>query len=525
MLRALVLAVSADASTGPVSAAADVDELSTLLGAVTLQTPVKLPASAPAPVESAFADVEGATELDSQTLSDPLLDVPCDENTEVVSDQVPVDSVISEIPQDVPDVSAEDSEIEFNIKPTHPATASVGSPSPEEPESLFAAQDILEESVEQVTGEPGIAISVQNQLETSGSLKVDDSVTELAEPPQPVSEPEASAQVEAAVQIVDEARTAVSTVAGSEELVDNQPVATEPGSEVSPDSSPLLPRGSYNIDFDSIDLENFNPFGNKSEVGPGGISTGVTAAAAKHPLQTTPAKVASPKKPSPKKSSPAKATPTSKKPAVTAESVVSAESDNPTAPAESVKSEQTEPVGPDQPQTEPFPPVEETNAEAAPDSPPLVPKGSYNIDFDAIDLDSFNPFGTKSRVDNDTDLPVKKPASPAQPSPEKPVAHKQPTPKKATPRKSTPKKTTPKKASPKKSPQKRDEELDDSFHDAVEEIEVRITPFSACVHLSCSHRCENVRTCMMHIRSESVVSRQPGGKGVLPHAPPRRKSW
>lgn len=105
-----------------------------------------------------------------------------------------------------------------------------------------------------------------------------------------------------------------------------------------------------------------------------------------------------------------------------------------------------------------------------PQSPPIAPKGSYNIDFDSIDFENFNPFETKSKVSNngealpaqnsvsDTAVSVKK-DTPAKASPKKPV-------KKATPKKPTPKKQpTPKKASPVKA-----EEADDSFHDAVEEV-------------------------------------------------------
>ena len=121
----------------------------------------------------------------------------------------------------------------------------------------------------------------------------------------------------------------------------------------------------------------------------------------------------------------------------------------------------------------------ETPQEPEPESPPLLPKGSYNIDFDSIDLENFNPFGAKSKISTDTALP-------GQPS-----TQIQFSPKKASPKKLSPKKTSPKKASPKKPSPKKvevEEELDDSFHDAVEEvsvndgesIEVRKLPSEIC---------------------------------------------
>ena len=105
-----------------------------------------------------------------------------------------------------------------------------------------------------------------------------------------------------------------------------------------------------------------------------------------------------------------------------------------------------------------------------PESPPLVPKGSYNIDFDSIDLENFNPFGAKSTVVNDTPLP----GAPTNQSESEPNKE---SPKKVTPKK-TPKKVSPKKASPKKALPKKEveeDEVDDSFHDAVEEVSLSET--------------------------------------------------
>ena len=83
-----------------------------------------------------------------------------------------------------------------------------------------------------------------------------------------------------------------------------------------------------------------------------------------------------------------------------------------------------------------------------PESPPLLPKGSYNIDFDSIDLESFNPFGTKSKVGTVTALPGSGTQTPA-----KKVSPKEASPNKLTPKNSFPKKASPKKPSPKEGKQ------------------------------------------------------------------------
>ena len=224
-----------------------------------------------------------------------------------------------------------------------------------------------------------------------------------------------------------------------------------------PSSPPLVPKGSYNIDFDTIDLENFNPFGTKSKVGndtilpsPSAVqpSPEKTSVGEGSPRKTTPKK-------SPKKVSPKKASPEKKEKLIPA--VVEAEHSEQVAAA--VKRDDPEIVVNAEDQLPP-----------KPGSPPLVPKGSYNIDFDSIDLENFNPFGTKSKVANDTALP----GAPTEQA--EFVANKE-SPKKVTPKK-TPKKVSPKKTSPKKaSPRKEieEDEIDDSFHDAVEEVSLNET--------------------------------------------------
>ena len=186
------------------------------------------------------------------------------------------------------------------------------------------------------------------------------------------------------------------------------------------------------------------------------------------PPKTTPKK--SPKKVSPKKASPEK----NEKLIPTA--IETDHSEQVAAAVPAVKHDDPEIVANAEDQLPP-----------KPESPPLVPKGSYNIDFDSIDLENFNPFGTKSTVANDTPLPGA-PTNQAESEPNKE------SPKKVTPKK-TPKKISPKKASPKKALPKKEveeDEIDDSFHDAVEEVslsetkplEVRNAPPYNCLNVS-----------------------------------------
>ena len=234
--------------------------------------------------------------------------------------------------------------------------------------------------------------------------------------------------------------------------------ATECEPTPEPSSPPLVPKGSYNIDFDAIDLENFNPFGTKSKVGNDTIlpsPSAVQPSPEKTPVGEDSPPKNTPKK-SPKKVSPKKASPEKKEKLIPS----AIETEHPEQVAAAVEQDNPEIVANTEDQLHP-----------KPGSPPLVPKGSYNIDFDSIDLENFNPFGTNSKVANDTVLPG------ASTDQDGFVADKE-SPKKVTPKK-TPKKASSKKASPPKkaSPRKEieEEEIDGSFHDAVEEVSLNET--------------------------------------------------
>ena len=247
-------------------------------------------------------------------------------------------------------------------------------------------------------------------------------------------------------------------------------------------SSPPISKGNYNIDFDSIDLENFNPFGTKSKVSQDIPADSIPADCAdtKVPLTEEAHEVPIP---------------------VTQElnAAVPEVNESIKEVPQSLEQEIVENKKNSSPQKEESakivePSCEKTNEEVllekspsntqglsaepsanqeTPSSPPLVPKGSYNIDFDSIDLESLDPFGTKSKVSSDVDsLPVS--AKPVESSTVPPATQDKPENIKTSPKKPSPKKVSPKKASPKVSPKKKPEEEDESpetsFHDAVEVI-------------------------------------------------------
>ena len=279
-------------------------------------------------------------------------------------------------------------------------------------------------------------------------------------------------------EATETASTSLKQTLEEEKLAQSESLpATECEPTPEPSSPPLVPKGSYNIDFDAIDLENFNPFGTKSKVdndavlpGPSAVqpSPEKTLVGESSPPKATPKK--SPKKVSPKKASPEK---------------------NETLIPTAIETDNSEQVAVAVPAVKQDDPEIVANAEdqlpPKPESPPLVPKGSYNIDFDSIDLENFNPFGTKSKVVNDTPFPGA-PTNQAESEPNK-ESPKKVTPKKA-PKKVSPKKTSPKKALPKKEVE--EDEIDDSFHDAVEEVslsetkplEVRNAPPYNCLNVS-----------------------------------------
>ncbi len=306
----------------------------------------------------------------------------------------------------------------------------------------------------------------------------------------------------------------------------SQPVTVE---ESQPElSTPPIPKGSYNIDFDSIDLENFNPFGTKSNV-----TKDIDSQAVGNKSDLTSSKPVSQEqmKPVP---SPGETLDVPDVPETLKQEIVTDVPEVPSSgqeipviepgnepqvpleknkvqskPQEQERTEVYEPKseGPSEegtnidwaseeealstvqvqeehvtqseslpttpPKDLPSPAVVEppSGDQEAPSSPPLIPKGSYNIDFDSIDLENFNPFGTKSKVGHDNDsIPVNaKPIEVGTPEIDHDVP-KQP-PKKASAKKSPPKKVSPRKVSPKKAPPKKEiEDTDDSFHDAVEDV-------------------------------------------------------
>ncbi len=272
-------------------------------------------------------------------------------------------------------------------------------------------------------------------------------------------------------------------------------------------SSPPVAKGNYNIDFDSIDLENFNPFGTKSNVTQDthlslplsskvAQSESPTKLVDKEPVQKVPVTGESVKEEVPEfvtqEVTPVvPEVPESVKgvPQSLQQETVGDKKEPISQREESAKV--TEPVceplsgeGPniDLVSVEEAPPSTQAQAELSsqalplstnqenPSSPPLVPKGSYTIDFDSIDLESFNPFGTQNKVVNDLDsLPLS--SQPVENASVPPVIQDiKASPTKPSPQKVSPKKSPKKPAVDKASPKKDEEEADDSFHDAVEDI-------------------------------------------------------
>ena len=538
----------------------EVDELSKLLGAVSLQTPLKSqsPDASACNVNNAQTtaltdQIEKKTESvsgDNETLAETKLESPTKETSfvDAVSDPEveAANEAVKDETSDNIDVTntdnstleprsddanlTEDSEIEFNIPTKNPVsdktTAPTNSPggvngSPKEEDNSkvvpVATDDpnLSKESIEDKGKEEAeVPVNEISQGVLSNESNTEVKTPEQEEPvrlesskvaPEPQQSPESVKpnQEETAenfpVSTFDQVQSPIGDVLntdintgsdaqGGEELPKSGSLETEASETASaslkptpeeekqvqseslpateceltpePGSPPLVPKGSYNIDFDAIDLENFNPFGTKSKVdndavlpGPSAVqpSPEKTLVGEGSPLKATPKK--SPKKASPKKASPEKN-----------EKLI------PTA----IEKDHSEQVATAVPEVKQDDPEIVANAEdqlpPKPESPSLVPKGSYNIDFDSIDLENFNPFGTKSKVVNDTPLPgASTDQTELEPNKESP---KKVTPKK-TPKKISPKKTSPKKALPKKEVE--EDEIDDSFHDAVEEVSLSET--------------------------------------------------
>ena len=473
--------------------------------------------------ETSFVDAVSGAEIEAAQLNEAVKDEPSG-NTDVTSTDV---STLE--PRSDDTTLTEDSEIEFNIPAQNPVIDKTTAPTnlPDSPSGSLKVEDNpevvpiaahepnndkediedkrTEESVDIVNEISQVVLDNESNTEVKttppeqeGSAHLESSklapeaeqASESVKPNQ--DETEKSFPVPTADQAQsptgDVSNTEIHTevdVPACEELSESKPLETEvteadstslkptleeekqalseslPAAECEPtpepSSSPLVPKGSYNIDFDAIDLENFNPFGTKSKVGNDTILPSPSA------VQPSPEKTsvgegsppkATPKK-SPKKVSPKKASPEKKEKLIPA--VVETKHSEQVAAA--VKQDDPEIVANSEDQLSP-----------KPESPPLVPKGSYNIDFDSIDLESFNPFGTKSKVANDTVLP-------GAPKDQAELVASKESPKKVTPKK-TPKKVSPKKTSPKKaSPRKEieEDEIDDSFHDAVKEVSLSET--------------------------------------------------
>ncbi len=452
------------------TAAAEVDELSQLLGAFSLQTPAK---TQPPPAPSSSVSASGAESshvpdafqpLEVQSaVPDPALDSAANKPEQDTA-SAPEEQNVSGIENAAGTESLnEDSEIEFNLNARTKADT-VFSP---ESANINAGSAVVQDPVpEPESDSPGQDTENQSgaftpEIADAQVLPEESSKAAVAEPVPAPSEEVKGPEVEPAEPAKEESETPVGAALTETPVVEK----VVPETEAAPDSPPLLPKGSYNIDFDNLDLENFNPFGNKAKISED------SALPAQSPKAQTPQ--SPPMKPTPKQNS-AKKPPAKKKvsPAKKPESEKPPQTETPIPePVE------TKPV---QPEKVPDPtPLEKApeEATAAPDSPPpLPPKGSYNIDFDSIDLENFNPFGTKSKVSLDSALPSSPPVPPVQV--EEPAEVKKPTPKKPVAKKASPKKAavSPKKGTPKKSlvQAAQDEDLDDSFHDAVEEIEVSL---------------------------------------------------
>ena len=513
----------------------EVDELSALLGAVSLQTPIKpltpvtATATASASISAPIPALSDQIESEDKSVSDNNTVSTSEEAPESSSKESPDSGVGVALPNEtvapetdtssnkieetntaVPAIDeaslTNDSEIEFNIpEPTADSeTALNDTIDVDSDKALIVAETNIQETCPEAT-----STDINEEIpvtEESKEPAQSDSSVEAAPRADEIQTPEQSVQEEvpqsSSVPTSDEVQVPESSVSSTEvtpetvETLATEEVASWPQEEQEPEvvaakseevsapevnlsepdskaelppepgSPPLVPKGSYNIDFDSIDLENFNPFGTKSKVVNYSALPGPPPEQPKPVAEKASPKAATPKKVTPKKSpkkvSPKKPSPEKKEPQVSEALAPNPEEAIETTPeVPEVKTTQPESV-----------PTTEPQYTAEPESPPLLSKGSYNIDFDSIDLENFNPFGTKSKVRNDGALP----GSPEQPqstnvktSPK--VAKTEPSTRKATPKKVTPKKTPPKKASPKKpSPNKLEEELDDSFHDAVEEV-------------------------------------------------------
>ena len=250
-------------------------------------------------------------------------------------------------------------------------------------------------------------------------------------------------------------------------------------------SSPPISKGNYNIDFDSIDLENFNPFGTKSKVSQDIPADSIPADCAdtKVPLTEEAHEVPIPVTQELNAAVPEVNESIKEVPQSLEQEIVENKKNSSPQKEESSKivEPSCEPTNeevllekpPSNTQVESGPSAEPSANQETPSSPPLVPKGSYNIDFDSIDLESLDPFGTKSKVSSDVDsLPLS--AKPVENPTVPPATQDKPENIKTSPKKPSPKKVSPKKASPKVSPKKKAEEEDESpetsFHDAVEVI-------------------------------------------------------